>query len=110
MENGDRRIVAGEELPTGCFVRVNGGKAYIDPTLTGCGGIARWPRSAARREVIPLGEEIDLLREGGALARLTADVEISVRGRLVRFSRTDQPYLHLTGGRVTGFHGDERAC
>lgn len=108
MQNGARGVVAGEELSVGCFVRVERGKAYSDPTLTGKGGIVRLPRGTPRREIVSEGEPVDVLRDGGALARVLADAELTIRGTTVRFVAGESHYLYITGGRVTGFLGDRR--
>lgn len=98
--------IAGEDMPTGVFVRLHDGQAFVDRTLKETGGVARLPRGTTWRDEIAKGEPIDVLTDGGCLARVLETVDIKIRRTVVRRVAGENQYFHLTAGRIVGFQGD----
>jgi hypothetical protein len=99
--------IAGEDMPTGVFVRLEGDQAFIDTTLKEVGGVARLPWGKPWRESLSKGEEIEVLTDGGCLARVLESVDLKVRRTTVRKIAGENQYFHLADGRITGFQGDD---
>lgn len=110
MDYRFRPAVAAQRLMTGCFVRLDGDRAFSDFSLGGKGGIVRPAPGSVRTEWIDEGAPIEIMTDGGAKARLLRDVEIRVRGTLVRLCAAETPFLHVVDGRVVGFEGDRRVA
>jgi hypothetical protein len=114
------RAIAAAPLVTGSYVALTDWKAdrlphgnidvgaKPDPRLKGPGGIVNCPPGSSRTEEIAAGTPCVVRTDGGALARITHDVTIDIRGTKVRLAAGDQKYLRLRNGRVIGFDGDDQ--
>ncbi len=97
--------MAVEDVPFGSPVREMGDGCGISLLLTDMIGVARRRRGDDGRGY-STGEDVFIRRDGGVLARIAEDVDITVRGVICRLRAGDQPYLHLAGGKIVGYQGD----